>query len=34
MLKKKGKLESGDFDEVNYKKVDLTDHKPIIKKKW
>ncbi len=33
-LKKTGKLESDDFNEVNYKKVDMTNHKPIIKKKW
>ena len=23
-----------DFQEVNYKKVDMTNHKPIVKKKW
>ena len=34
VLKKKGKIESGDFDTVNSKKVDLTNHKPIVKKKW
>ena len=34
ILKKKGNLDSDDFGEVNYKKVDMTDHKPIIKKKW
>ena len=34
VLKQKGKLDSEDFDEVNYKKVDMTNHKPIIKKKW
>ncbi len=33
-LKKTGKLDSDDFGEVNYKKVDMTNHKPIIKKKW
>ena len=33
-LKKKGKLDSEDFAEVNYKKVDMTNHKPIVKKKW
>ena len=32
--KKTGKLDSEDFTEVNYKKVDMTNHKPIIKKKW
>ena len=34
ILKHKGRIESDDFEEVNYKKVDLTDHKPIVKKKW
>ena len=34
ILKKKGNLDSDDFEEVNYKKVDMTNHKPIIKKKW
>ena len=34
VLKKKGKLDTEDFGEVNYKKVDMTNHKPIIKKKW
>ncbi len=34
VLKKKGKLESDDFDEVNYKKVDMSKHKAIVKKKW
>jgi hypothetical protein len=34
VLKQKGKLDSEDFEEVNYKKVDMTNHKPIIKKKW
>ena len=33
-LKKTGKLDADDFQEVNYKKVDMTNHKPIIKKKW
>jgi hypothetical protein len=33
-LKKTGKIESDDFQEVNYKKVDMTNHKPIVKKKW
>ena len=33
-LKKKGKLESSDFASVNSKKVDMTNHKPIVKKKW
>ena len=34
VLKKKGTLDSEDFEEVNYKKVDMTKHKPIVKKKW
>jgi ribosomal protein S6 len=33
-LKKTGKIEAQDFAEVNYKKVDMTNHKPIVKKKW
>ena len=33
-LKKTGKLDADDFQEVNYKKVDMTNHKPIVKKKW
>ena len=33
-LRKTGKIEAEDFAEVNYKKVDMTNHKPIIKKKW
>jgi hypothetical protein len=33
-LKKTGKIDEADFDEVNYKKVDMTNHKPIVKKKW
>ena len=28
------KIEAQDFAEVNYKKVDMTNHKPIVKKKW
>ena len=34
VLKNKGKLDSEDFEDVNYKKVDMTNHKPIVKKKW
>jgi hypothetical protein len=34
VLKKKGKLESSDFETVNSRKVDMTNHKPIVKKKW
>jgi hypothetical protein len=33
-FKKTGKIDAADFDEVNYKKVDMTNHKPIVKKKW
>jgi hypothetical protein len=34
-LKKKGKLDSEDFDAVKFKnKIDMTNHKPIVKKKW
>ena len=33
-LRKTGKIEAQDFAEVNYKKVDMTNHKPIVKKKW
>ena len=35
MLRKKGKLDAEDFDEVKFKnKIDMTNHKPIVKKKW
>ena len=33
-LKKTGNLDSEDFDEVGYKKIDITGHKPIVKKRW
>ena len=34
-LKKKGKLDSEDFEDVKFKnKIDMTNHKPIVKKKW
>ena len=33
-FKKTGKIDAADFDDVNYKKVDMTNHKPIVKKKW
>jgi len=33
-LKKKGKIETEDFESVNSKKVDMTNHKPIVKKRW
>jgi hypothetical protein len=32
--KKTGELNTKDFREVNYKKVDMTNHQPVIKKKW
>ena len=34
VLKKKGKITEEDFEGVNSKKVDMTNHKPIIKKRW
>jgi len=34
VLKKKGKIDSEDFKSVNSKKVDMTNHKPIVKKRW
>jgi len=34
VLKKKGKIDADDFGEVNYKKYDMTNHKPVVKKKW
>ena len=33
-FKKTGTLEQNDFDEVNYKKVDMTNHKAPVKKRW
>ena len=33
-LKKKGKIEAKDFDNVGYKKLDITGHVPPVKKKW
>ena len=34
-LKKKGKLDAEDFEEVKFKnKIDMTNHKPVVKKKW
>ena len=33
-LRKKGKIEAKDFDKVGYKKIDITGHKPIIKKRY
>ena len=34
VLKKKGKITEEDFEGVNSRKVDMTNHKPIIKKRW
>jgi len=34
LLRKKGKLNSTDFSSVGYKDVDMTNHKPPVKKKW
>ena len=35
VLKKKGKLDADDFDDVKFKnKIDLSKHKPVVKKKW
>lgn len=34
LMRKKGELTLKDFDSVGYKKVDMTDHKPPIKKKY
>ena len=34
-LKKKGKLDAEDFEEVKFKnKINMTNHKPVVKKKW
>ena len=34
-LKKKGKLDAEDFAEIKFKnKIDMTNHKPTVKKKW
>ena len=33
-FKKTGFLSKEDFDDVGYKKVDMTNHKPPVKKKW
>ena len=35
-LKKKGKLDlKSDFDDIKFKnKIDMTNHKPVVKKKW
>ena len=34
VLKKKGKITEEDFEGVNSRKVDMSNHKPIIKKRW
>ena len=34
VLKKKGKITEEDFESVNSRKVDMTNHKPIVKKRW
>jgi hypothetical protein len=34
VLKKKGKIDKEDFESVNSRKVDMTNHKPIVKKRW
>ena len=33
-LKKTGQITDDDFDDVGYKKLDITNHKPPVKKKW
>ena len=33
-LRKKGELKKDDFDSVGYKDVDMSKHKPPVKKKW
>ena len=33
-LKKTGKITEDDFDDVNYKKYDMTNHKAPVKKRW
>ena len=32
--KKTGEITHEDFEEAGYKKVDVTNHKPVLKKKW
>ena len=35
VLKKKGDLKAEDFEGVKFKnKIDMTNHKPIVKKRW
>ena len=33
-LKKKGKIDKEDFENVNSKKIDMTNHKLVVKKRW
>ena len=33
-FKKTGEITSEDFDEAGYKKADMTNHKPVLKKRW
>ena len=33
-FKRSGTLDAEDFDEVGYKKIDITGHKPTVKKRW
>ena len=34
-LKKKSKLDAEDFEGIKFKeKIDMRNHKPIVKKKW
>ena len=33
-LKKTGSLSKDDFEDVNYKKYDMTGHKAPVKKRW
>ena len=33
-FKKKGTLEADDFDDVKYKTLDISNHKPPVKKRW
>jgi len=34
LMRKKGELTLKDFDSVGYKKIDMSKHKPPIKKKY
>ena len=33
-FKKKGTLEADDFEDVRYKTLDISNHKPPVKKRW